>query len=170
MTYPTGEQYEISHGRSGAVVTEVGSAIRVYRVGGRDVVLGSPVDQAITGGRGQKLIPWPNRIRDGRYTFGGRPQQLALTEPARHNASHGLARHVPWVLVEHSASSVTQSVTIYPQPGWPGILRASITVALADDGLTVTLVAANIGDSDVPFGYAAHPYLTVDETGWTRSP
>ena len=163
MTYPTGEQYEITHGDQQAVVTEVGSAIRVYRVGGRDVVLGSPVDQPISAGRGQQLIPWPNRIRDGRYSFGGRTQQLALTEPARHNASHGLARHVPWQLVEHTASSVTQSVTLYPQPGWPGILRASITVALADDGLTVTLVADNIGDGDVPFGYGAHPYLTAGQ-------
>ncbi len=36
-----------------------------------------------SGGRGQQLVPWPNRIRDGRYDVDGRAQQLALTEPAR---------------------------------------------------------------------------------------
>lgn len=144
MTYPTGEQYEIKHGDQQAVVTELGSAVRVYRRGDRDIVLGSPVDRPISGGRGQQLIPWPNRIRDGRYPFGGTTQQLALSEPARHNASHGLARHVPWTLVEHADASVTQTVTIYPQPGWPGILRATLTVALTDDGLRVDLVATNL--------------------------
>ena len=48
------------------------------------------------------LAPWPNRIRDGRYTFGGADHQLALTEPARHNAIHGLVNWVPWQLVEQS--------------------------------------------------------------------
>lgn len=163
MTYPTGEQYEISHGDQVAVVTEVGSALRVYRVDGRDVLLGFDETEVISGGRGQQLIPWPNRIRDGRYEFGGKPQQLALTEPARHNASHGLARHVPWTLVEHTTSSLTQEVTVFPQPGWPGILRARLSVALTPDGLGVELIATNIGDTDVPFGYGAHPYLTVGQ-------
>ena len=117
---PTGEQYEISSGAQRAVVTEVGAALRVYAVEDRDVLLGFGADQAIKGGRGQQLIPWPNRIRDGRYEFDGVRQQLALTEPARHNASHGLARHVPWVVTEHTTEAVTLAVTIYPQPGWPG--------------------------------------------------
>ena len=163
MTNPTGEQYEITSGDQRAVVTELGAALRVYAVGGRDVLLGFGEDEVIKGGRGQQLIPWPNRIRDGRYEFGGVTQQLALTEPARHNASHGLARHVPWTLGEHANDSVTLTVTLYPQPGWPGILRASLRYGLDDDGLSVTLTASNIGSTDVPFGYGAHPYLTAGE-------
>ena len=38
-----------------------------------------------------------------------------------------------------------------------------MTHAVSADGLTVTVSATNIGDRDVPFGYAAHPYLTVGE-------
>ena len=163
MTNPTGEQYEISSGEQRAVVTEVGAALRVYAVGGRDVVLGFGGDEVINGGRGQQLIPWPNRIRDGRYEFGGATQQLALTEPARHNASHGLARHVPWTLTEHTSDSVTLTVILYPQPGWPGTLRASLRYTLDDDGLNIAVAATNIGSTDVPFGYGAHPYLTVGE-------
>ena len=49
-----------------------------------------------SGGRGQLLMPWPNRIRDGRYSFGGRDLQLGLTDPSRGNASHGLARWAAW--------------------------------------------------------------------------
>jgi aldose 1-epimerase len=164
VTNPTGEQYEISLGAQRAVVTEVGSALRVYSVEGRDVLLGFEADEVITGGRGQQLIPWPNRIRDGRYEFGGATQQLALSEPARHNASHGLARHVPWTVVDQTSDAVTLGVRIFPQPGWPGLLAAEIRHALGPDGLSVTVTARNAGSTDIPFGYGAHPYVTTGES------
>ena len=103
----SGEQYEIISGTHRAVVTEVGATLRSFSVEGRDVVRGFGLDEMSTAGRGQNLIPWPNRIRDGRYTFNGVTYQLALTEPARHNASHGLARYVPWVLVDKKTDAVT---------------------------------------------------------------
>jgi len=161
---PTGDQYEITSGSHRAVITEVGATLRHFSVDGRDVVHGFDVTETVKGGRGQNLIPWPNRIRDGKYTFNGVAQQLALTEPARHNASHGLARYVPWVLVEHQADAVTNRVRIHPQPGWPGTLEATITHRVSEGGLTVTVEATNLGDNELPFGYGAHPYLTVGES------
>jgi len=163
MTYPTGEQYEIVSGEHQAVVTEVGATLRSYRVGGREVVRGFEADEVIKGGRGNQLLPWPNRIRDGRYTFAGEQQQLALTEPKRHNAIHGLVRHVAWTVTEQTADSLTQVVRVYPQPGWPGIVEASITHTVSGRGLQVAVRVTNIGDTEVPFGYAAHPYLWVGE-------
>ena len=127
------------------------------------MVRGFGVEEMSTAGRGQNLIPWPNRIRDGRYTFNGVTHQLALTEPARHNASHGLARYVPWVVVEKKTDAVTNRVRIHPQPGWPGTLEAMITHRVGEEGLTVTVEATNIGAGELPFGYGAHPYLTVGE-------
>ncbi|CAA9334878.1 MAG: Aldose 1-epimerase [uncultured Friedmanniella sp.] len=164
MTYPTGEQYEIVSGEHRAVVTEVGATLRSYTVSGRHVVRGFEADEVVQKGRGQQLLPWPNRIRDGLYTFQGTEYQLDITEPKRYTALHGLARHVPWTLVEQTADSVTQTVRVYPQPGWPGILEATITHQVSDRGLQVNVRATNIGDVDFPFGYAAHPYLTVGET------
>jgi aldose 1-epimerase len=161
---PTGEQYEISSGRHRAVITEVGATLRSFSVDGRDVVRGFGVQDMISGGRGQNLIPWPNRIRDGRYTFGGATQQLPLTEPARHNASHGLARYLPWVLIDKKADAVTNRVRIHPQPGWPGTLESTITHQLTQDGLMITVEATNLGATELPFGYGAHPYLTVGES------
>jgi aldose 1-epimerase len=161
---PTGEQYEIVSGPHRAVVTEVGATLRSFSVDGRDVVRGFGADQMSTAGRGQHLIPWPNRIRDGRYIFNGVTHQLALSEPARHNASHGLVRYVPWVLVEQKTDAVTNRVRIHPQPGWPGTLEAIITQQVGEDGLTVTVEATNIGAEELPFGYGAHPYLTVGES------
>jgi aldose 1-epimerase len=163
-TVPAGEQYEILSGTQRAVVTEVGATLRSFSVEGRDVVRGFGLDEMSTAGRGQNLIPWPNRIRDGRYIFKGATQQLGLTEPDRQNAIHGLASHVPWVLVDKQPDAVTNRVRIYPQHGWPGTLEALITHRVGEEGLTVTVEAANIGATELPFGYGAHPYLTVGES------
>jgi aldose 1-epimerase len=163
-TPPTGEQYEIVSGTHRAVVTEVGATLRSFTVEGRDVVRGFEVQDQISGGRGQNLLPWPNRIRDGRYIFNGVAQQLALTEPARHNAIHGLARYMPWVLIDKQPDAVSNRMRVYPQPGWPGVLEAIITHRVSDDGLTVTVQATNLSALELPFGYGAHPYLTVGES------
>ena len=162
-TAPTGEQYEIVSGAYHAVITEVGATLRSFSADGRDVVRGFGVEEMSKAGRGQNLIPWPNRIRDGRYIFNGVTQQLALSEPARYNASHGLARYAPWVLVDKKPDAVTNRIRIHPQPGWPGTLEAMITHQVGADGLTVTVEATNIGAEELPFGYGAHPYLTVGE-------
>ena len=163
-TTPTGEQYEIASGTQRAIVTEVGATLRSFSVDGRDVVRGFGVEDQISAGHGQNLIPWPNRIRDGRYVFNGVTQQLALSEPDRHNAIHGLAGYVPWVLIDKQPDAVTNRVRIYPQHGWPSTLEATITHRIGEDGLTVTVEATNIGAADLPFGYGAHPYLTVGES------
>ena len=160
---PTGEQYEIASGGHRAVVTEVGATLRSYTKDGVDVVRGFAEHESPRGGQGQNLLPWPNRIRDGKYTFAGKTQQLPLSEPARHNASNGLVRYLLWTLADRTPDSVTNRVRVFPQPGWPGWLEATVTHAVSAGGLTVTVSATNIGDRDVPFGYAAHPYLSVGE-------
>ena len=163
VTFPTGEHYRLSAGTQEAVVTEVGATLRSYLVAGRDLVSGFAADEVVSGGRGQQLLPWPNRIRDGRYRFAGRLQQLVISEPQRHNASHGLVRHVPWQLVDHGPDQVTQRVRVYPQPGWPGILEATLSHRLSEEGLRVEVTARNLGSTPLPFGYGAHPYLTAGE-------
>jgi len=89
---PSGEQVAISFGDQRAVVVTVGGGLREYTAGGVEVLDGYAVGAICDGGRGQLLVPWPNRLRDGRYTWRGRDLQLALSEPERSNAIHGLAR------------------------------------------------------------------------------
>lgn len=158
MISPTGEQYAIeSHGYR-AVVTQSG-VLRQLRHQGRDLVDGFAADAMPSGGRGQLLVPWPNRIRDGRYDFGGATHQLALTEPKRGNASHGLVRWVSWSLARHDPAVVELRYRLPAQTGYPWSLDLSTTWEVDDEGLTVTQSATNRADSPAPYASGAHPYL-----------
>jgi len=161
---PTGAQWTVRRGTDELVVVEFGGGIRSYTRGGVDLVAGFGPDEMSVAGRGQQLIPWPNRLRDGRYAFAGTERQLALTEPAKHNASHGLVRWATWDLLDQTSSSITVGHRLHPQPGWSWVLELTTIYALGDDGLTVTTTAVNVSGEDAPFGYGAHPYLSIADT------
>jgi aldose 1-epimerase len=163
MVAPSGEQYEISGGGYRAVVTESGATLRLLEYDGRPLLLGFGEHEPASSGRGQLLAPWPNRIRDGRYSFDGRDLQLPLTEPARHNASHGLVRWVAWTLEERTGQSVSQVYRLMAQPGYPWTLDLHVLHDVSADGLTVTVTATNVGTGAAPYALGAHPYLTTGE-------
>lgn len=160
---PSGEQFEISGGGYRAVVTESGAALRLLEHHGRRLVDGFDESEMSYGGRGQLLMPWPNRIEDGAYSFGGRDLQLALTEPARHNASHGLARWAAWSLEELTDNSVSLVLRLMAQTGFPWAVDLHVLYDLSADGLTVSQTATNLSPSAAPYASGAHPYLTVGD-------
>ncbi len=161
---PTGQQWTIGHGPYEATLVEVGGGLRTLTREGVDLVAGYTADETCQSGRGQQLMPWPNRIRDGKYAWEGVEQQLAITEVPKNNASHGLVRWTLWELVDQSASAVTLAYRLHPQPGWGHHLHLHTTYVLDDGGLVVTTTARNVGASAAPFGYGAHPYLALGDT------
>ena len=158
---PSGEQVEIRHAGYRAVVTEAGAGLRELENDGRPLVDGYGSDEMATGGRGQLLVPWPNRIEGGRYSFDGRDLQLALSEPDAGNAIHGLARWLSWAVAEQAEDRVRLTCRLMAQKGYPWTLELSADYALSPDGLTVTQAATNLADSPAPYAQGAHPYLTV---------
>lgn len=165
MVSPTGDQWEIGHGRQELVVTEVGATIRSYTLAGEPVVDGFASDDWSHGGRGQVLAPWPNRLADGHYEFSGLLAQAALDEPERANAIHGLVRWLPWQLDAQAQNVVSARCQVHPSPGYPFQLELRLEYRLGRHGLTVTATAANLGDRSLPFGLGFHPYLTAG-TRW----
>lgn len=164
MTIPaTGTQHEIVFQNLRATVTEVGATLRSFQVDGVDVVTTFSEESLPTGCQGQQLLPWPNRIRDGRYDWDGQVQQLPVNEVDRNNAVHGLLNCAPWRIAELYPSAVRMQANLFPQPGWPGVLAADLTHWLDPAGLNVELRVTNQGSTPFPFGYAAHPYLTLGQ-------
>lgn len=158
---PSGDQYWLEVDGQEASVVEVGGGLRTYSVAGVDVLDGYGVDEMAAGGRGQNLIPWPNRIEDGKYSFAGVDLQLPLNEPGRHNASHGLVRWANWTATANDGDRVVMELTLHPQPGYPFTLGLAVEYRLGAGGLSVSTTATNLGDRICPYGAGAHPYLTV---------
>ena len=147
------------HGDQRAVVVGVGGGLRMYSVGEREVLDGYRVDEECTSGRGQVLIPWPNRIEDGTYEFDGERHRLPLTEPEHRNAIHGLVRGETWTVAEREPSSVLMTHALEPKAGYPFSLALELAYSLSDDGMRVQTTATNVGPKAAPFGAGAHPYL-----------
>ncbi len=158
---PTGEQYEIVSGGHRAVVTEVGATLRSYTVAGRHVVRGFEADEVVHKGRGQQLLPWPNRIRDGRWSWGGDDLQLELAGPDKPTAMHGLVGWQPWGVLESSDDAVTVGTVVEARSGYPFRLAAAVDHTLEPGRLTVTMRVRNAGAEPAPFGAGFHPYLAV---------
>jgi aldose 1-epimerase len=157
---PSGDQFEIAFGEQRATVVEVGAGIREYVVGERPVLDPYPVDAICDGAHGAVLIPWPNRLADGRYRFDGAEYQVDVSEPDKRTAIHGLLRWRGWRAAERDAVSVRMATRLYPTPGYPFALDVTVGYALGADGLVVTTTATNIGDRAGPFGCGHHPYLS----------
>lgn len=160
----TGEQYEIAAGPYRAIITEEGAGLRELTHDGRPLILTHDADEPAPAAFGQLLVPWPNRIDHGHYSYAGEEHQLAISEPEYDCAIHGLVRWESWTLHDRTDHSVRLGHRLLGQKGYP--FRLDLTVEYELDpgtGLTVRLTAENVGPRTAPYGHGAHPYLTVGE-------
>jgi aldose 1-epimerase len=165
---PTGAQIELRRDGARAVVTEVGAGLRSWRAGGVELLDTFAADAAADSYRGKVLAPWPNRVRDGRYVFGGVSLRLPPNEPDRGAALHGLVLDAPFAVTARSTHAVTLAYDLRPRPGYPFALRVEVSYELADDGqLEFALRATNTGDRPAPFGGGLHPYFEGRADDWT---
>ena len=157
---PSGQQFAIQSGAQRATIVEVGGGVREYEVDGRRVLDPYAVELMRDGAHGAPLIPWPNRLEDGRYRFDDEDFQVALTEPEKHNAIHGFLSWRPWTAAEHEPDRVTMTARLHPLEGYPFTLDARVEYRLDADGLRVTTTVENVGGRACPFGHGQHPYLS----------
>ncbi len=114
------------------------------------------------------LFPYPNRVREGKYSFDGKDYQLPQTNGK--NAIHGWGMNSPWQLVEvgndkdgafavgryHLAEATPQM-----RPLWPTDAILEIRYNLAGRKLTMTATVSNPTDRDLPYGLGFHPYFRL---------
>lgn len=158
---PSGHQVVLVHGDQEVVAVGTGGGLRSYRAGGVEVLDGYAEHELCSGGRGQPLLPWPNRLGDGRYTWRGTTYQLPLSEPATSTAIHGLTRWSTWQVLDAGTATATLGHHLAPQPGYPWALDVRITYDLGPDGLAVSTEVVNRSGAAAPWGLGFHPYLSA---------
>jgi len=166
QTWPESEPTEVvlSAGPAELAVELRGGGLRRLTVGDWDLLAGYPTGTIVGGWPGAVLLPWPNRLRNGRWTWQGRELQLPVGSPEAPNAIHGLVGWQPWRVLAAEADRVTVTTTVEPHPGYPFRLAAAVDYALTPDRLTVTPRVRNLGTDPAPFGAGFHPYFSVGAT------
>ncbi|MFF2244565.1 aldose 1-epimerase family protein [Arthrobacter sp. NPDC058130] len=162
--YASGRQYEIRRGDALAIVTELAAGLRLYSRGGTALTETYGDAEIPPGATGITLAPWANRVEDGVWYLNGKKLQLDITEVSRNNASHGLLRNSSYELVDEDEFSVTLEAAVFPQHGYPFLLRHRVRYELAEDqGLAVRQTLINDSQDPAPFVLGAHPYLRLGE-------
>jgi aldose 1-epimerase len=106
------------------------------------------------------LVPFSNRIREGRFAWKGRAVQLPL-HPGESHALHGGTQQMPWALMQqHGASATMACRHAGNAQAWPWAFTATQTVTLDSAGsMTVALDVFNESDEPMPCGMGLHPYI-----------
>jgi aldose 1-epimerase len=157
----SGAQYELAAGGYRAEVAGVGATLRTLTFDGRDLIVPFDAEELRPYFRGATLAPWPNRVLDGRYRWGGEDLQLSISEPKRGHALHGLVAWLEFTPVEHTTERLVLTATVQPQVGYPHRVEVTVTFGLSDAGLTWSVAGTNAGAKPAPFGAGPHPYLVA---------
>ncbi|WP_068544296.1 aldose 1-epimerase [Thalassotalea crassostreae] len=105
------------------------------------------------------LVPFSNRIREGKFTWQDKDIQLPLNQLPELHANHGHGWQVKWQVIEQSDASVTLSYS-YTSNDWPFPYQAIYRFELQNGELLQTLTLKNVGTSEMPAGLGLHPYFS----------
>lgn len=144
-----------------------GGSIAGFRFGGDLDLLRPMPPQAIASGRGNEaacypLVPYSNRIADGRLLFDGQEIHLDPNWPGVRHPMHGEGWAHPWDVARHDQHSAELVHVHDGSKGWPFRYRASQSFRLEEDGLFVTFAIENLEHRAVPAGLGLHPFFRRD--------
>lgn len=159
-------------GSEAVIVPALGFACVAFRLmtpSGRWSVLAEPPDEDSLVHRTSRygipvMYPWPNRIREGKFSWGGRELTFPLPANAPH-AIHGVTRGRPWTVVETAADEngafCRGSIVIGTEGGdvWPFPSQITVEYRLKSNELYVIAQAANLGENAMPMGFGIHPWF-----------
>lgn len=114
------------------------------------------------------LFPFPNRIRGGRFEFGGRQFELPRNERGV-NAIHGLVIDRPWRVTSVGSASRAEIRGEFrltrdaPESAglWPADFLIEMTYSLAGNQLTSRVRVTNPDSRPLPWGFGTHPYFRL---------
>jgi aldose 1-epimerase len=160
---PLGDIIHLRTAHASADIAPLAATLTGLEVGGVEITERTPPTRLPSHGSGIVLAPWPNRVREARWTHNGVVQQLDITDPSRGNAIHGLLRNTAYRVLERADDAVTLGAVVHPQHGYPFLVETRVRYALAEHGLTVTHSARNLGTAPAPWAVGAHPYFRVGD-------
>ncbi len=145
-------------GRGGRLLDVLYADPATFR-GARPTGFGTPI-----------LFPFPNRIRDGRFSWEGRDYEVPRNDHEHVNAIHGFVFDRPWRVLEQGADAESAWVTAEFRGSadapeltarWPGDFRLRVTYRLRAARLEIAAEVHNPDSRWLPFGLGYHPYFRM---------
>jgi aldose 1-epimerase len=143
-------------------VSTVGASLQSLVVDGLSLICGDP--RGPVGFSGAVLVPWPNRVRGGRWRLGRQLERLDRTEPDAGNALHGLVATMTFSVIASDDSSVAMAVAVDRAPGYPFELDVVVSYRLVPLGVRSTITIANRSDRAAPVAVGVHPYVHLGDS------
>ena len=105
--------------------------------------------------KGSNLLPFPNRINNGKYTFEGKDYQLNVNFPHESNAIHGLIFDIPFKVTDKKTDAASCSLKLEyssrPFPGYPFHYLVKIVYTLSEkSGFECTVKISNLTHQAMP--------------------
>ena len=113
---------------------------------------------------GKILAPWPNRIRDGKYSFSKNDYQLPINEVSKNNSLHGLVANSLWEITFQNQSKVILEYLLDQPAIYPGKLQLQVRYEIIESGIEIAVLSENIGEISAPYGVSIHTYLVAGES------
>lgn len=104
------------------------------------------------------LVPYVNRIRDGRFSFRGREIRLVPNMAGDPSPLHGQGWLNPWEVDSSEGSRAALSYR-HRAGEWPWDYEARQSFALDERGLSIRLTCRNVSNDGMPCGLGQHPYF-----------
>ena len=110
---------------------------------------------------GKILAPWPNRIRDGKYSFNKKNYQLPINEVSKNNSLHGLVTSSLFEITFQNQSKVVLEYLLDQPDIYPGKLLLQVTYQIIESGIEILVLSENVGETPAPYGVSIHTYLVA---------
>src|SRR6185295_4960558 len=104
------------------------------------------------------LVPYSNRIREGRFSFRGQAVVEPLNRPPERHAIHGHGWQVRWEATEVRTAEVRLEYR-HPAGAWPWAYHAAQRFTLTPSSLSIALSLSNLSTTPMPAGIGWHPYF-----------
>lgn len=104
------------------------------------------------------MVPFANRIADGRFRFEGHDYAVPVNHPAEAMAIHGFGRENPWRVTTQDGATLTLEQD-FERADNPYRYHAQQEIALSEAGLRLSLTVRNDGARAMPFGIGFHPWF-----------
>ena len=112
------------------------------------------------------LLPFPNRMKDGKYDFEGKSYQFPINDMHTNNNLHGFLETIPMEIIDKKNMDNKQTITLKGKfkglSYFPFPFEFILKYFLSDSELTIESTIKNVGKTNMPIGYGWHPYFKLD--------